>query len=64
MITTAGNGPGPSGFKSSVGICSEAPFAVIVLIDKLEVVPTQPLRNIKERISIVSFVSRIPPHVT
>ena len=60
----SGNGPGPSGFINAAGICSEAPLVVVVVIDRPEVVLTQPLRNIKERISVVSFVSRIPPRVT
>src|SRR5262249_10396759 len=33
MITTAGNGPEPSGLESSTGICSEVPFGVVVGMD-------------------------------
>src|SRR5206468_5814451 len=33
MITTAGNGPGPSGFDSSTGICSEVPLGVVVVME-------------------------------
>ena len=43
MITTAGNGPAPSGLTSSNGICSDVPFGVVVAIegpDELEAHPT------------------------
>src|SRR5881628_1342507 len=42
MITTAGNGPGPSGFDSVAGICSELPFGVVVVMDRPDVAPAQP----------------------
>lgn len=42
MITTAGNGPAPSGFTSSIGICSEVPLEVVVAIDGPESVEAQP----------------------
>jgi len=61
MITTAGNGPGPSGFNSVAGICSKAPLVVVVAIERPEVLLTQPARNTKERIGGISFVSIIPP---
>jgi hypothetical protein len=42
MITTAGNGPDPSGFDSSTGICSEMPLGVVVAIDGPEITPAHP----------------------
>jgi hypothetical protein len=60
MITTAGNGPGPSGFKSSAGISSKAPLVVVVVIDRPEDVVMQPERNTKDRISSISLVIIIP----
>src|SRR5919108_5546308 len=44
MITTAGKGPGPSGFNSVAGICSKAPLGALVVMD-IEVAPMQPPRN-------------------
>jgi hypothetical protein len=38
-MTTAGNGPGPSGFMTEIGIGSDVPLAVAVGID---VVAAQP----------------------
>jgi hypothetical protein len=42
MITTAGNGPDPSGFDSSTGICSEVPFGVVVVMDGPESADAHP----------------------
>src|SRR5262249_4796775 len=42
MITTAGNGPAPSGLTSSNGICSDVPFGVVVVSDGPDEVEAQP----------------------
>src|SRR4029453_9110768 len=42
MITTAGNGPAPSGLDSSTGTCSEVPLGVVVVIEDPESVGAQP----------------------
>ena len=42
MITTAGNGPEPSGLDSSTGICSVVPLGVVVAIERPEIAPAQP----------------------
>jgi hypothetical protein len=60
MITTAGNGPDPSGLNSVAGICSKAPLGAVVVIDR-EVVATQPPRSKKESISSVSLVRIVLP---
>jgi hypothetical protein len=62
MITTAGNGPGPSGFSSLTGIRSGAPEGPVVVMDRLEVVPTQPPRKTKASSSGISFVYIVTPH--
>jgi hypothetical protein len=56
MITTAGNGPAPSGFKSLTGTCSVAPLGVVVAMDELELVTLQPVRNKKASTSNVIIV--------
>jgi hypothetical protein len=58
MITTAGNGPEPSGFKSLSGICSVAPLGVVVAMDELDLVlvTPQPVRNKKASTSNVIIV--------
>jgi hypothetical protein len=54
-MTTAGNTPAPSGFKSLAGICSDAPVPLVVLIDKSEVVELHPARyNTKSTDNITS----------
>src|SRR5712664_3961937 len=45
MITTAANGPGPSGLASVLGIRSAAPVADVVAMDSSEVAPAQPPRT-------------------
>ena len=42
MMTTAGNGPAPSGFDSSTGICSKVSFGVVVVMDGPEPLVAQP----------------------
>jgi len=42
MITTAAKGPGPSGFVTLAGICSDPPVGDVVVIERPDVVPTQP----------------------
>src|SRR5438067_12720522 len=42
MITTAGNGPEPSGLDSSTGICSVVPLGVVVAIERPEIAPAEP----------------------
>jgi hypothetical protein len=60
MITIAGNGPGPSGLNSVVGICSKAPLGAVVVMDR-ELVPTHPARSKKESTSDVSLVRAFLP---
>jgi hypothetical protein len=54
MITTAGKGPTPSGFKSLNGISSDTPLAL--LIDNPEVVALHPARKKRENISDMNLV--------
>jgi len=43
MMTTAGKGPAPSGFTSSIGIRSDVPLRVVVTIDGPESGAAQPV---------------------
>src|SRR5207245_9394305 len=47
-ITTAGNGPGPSGFDRVTGICSENPPGAVVVIEGPTNEPLQALRAAAE----------------
>src|SRR2546425_3093435 len=58
MITTAGNGPGPSGFDRVIGICSENPLGAVVVMDGPESVPPQPLRAAAQSPSAISLSAR------
>src|SRR5918992_4835193 len=57
IITTAGKGPGPSGFNSVAGICSDAPLALVVVMDNPELAAVQPPRNRTQSSNIPSLIS-------
>ena len=40
-MTTAGKGPGPSGFSIATGICSRAPLGALVVMTPSETGPAQ-----------------------
>jgi hypothetical protein len=62
MITTAGNGPGPSGFNIVAGICSTVPLAAVEVRVRPEVAAAQFDSNGKQRTAevkagrIITFV--------
>src|SRR5262245_25897883 len=59
MITTAGNGPAPSGFESSTGICSKVPFGVVVVRDGPEPLDAQAAAAHSTRASAAATVRRV-----
>ena len=42
MMTTAGNGPGPSGLLTVAGISSRAPLGAVVMMERSETGLAQP----------------------